>query len=64
MLDNAHSKITLAVDGGIKLNNIAQVATAGANSFVMGSGLLHTENLKKHTQAIRQALQNSKIKKP
>lgn len=34
----------VVIDGGIKTNNIAQAAQAGANVFVSGSGIFSTEN--------------------
>ncbi|MCH9643890.1 MAG: ribulose-phosphate 3-epimerase [Gammaproteobacteria bacterium] len=36
--------IYLGVDGGIKANNIKFVADAGADFFVVGSGLFHTDD--------------------
>ena len=41
--------IRLEVDGGIKVENIAQVAQAGANTFVAGSAIFGKEN---YTQVI------------
>lgn len=36
--------IRLGVDGGIKKNNIAEIAKAGADTFILGSGIFNTEN--------------------
>lgn len=36
----------IQVDGGIKVDNVAEVARAGANAFVMGSGVFNDENAK------------------
>jgi ribulose-phosphate 3-epimerase len=36
--------IRLEVDGGIKICNIAQAAKEGADTFVLGTGIFHTEN--------------------
>lgn len=36
--------IGLAIDGGIKLNNIAQAAAAGVDTFILGSGIFHEKN--------------------
>jgi len=41
--------IRLEVDGGIKVDNIAQVAQAGADTFVAGSAIFRQEN---YTQVI------------
>jgi ribulose-phosphate 3-epimerase len=32
------------VDGGIKKNNIAEIAIAGADTFILGSGIFNTED--------------------
>lgn len=37
----------IQVDGGIKVENVAEVARAGANAFVMGSGVFDDEDAKK-----------------
>jgi ribulose-phosphate 3-epimerase len=38
-LDRLQLAVDLQVDGGIKVDNIAAVAEAGANVFVSGSGI-------------------------
>lgn len=38
------STIRLGVDGGIKKNNIAKIAKAGADTFILGSGIFNNEN--------------------
>ena len=38
-IDQKELNIRLEVDGGIKLDNIAEVANAGADTFVSGSGI-------------------------
>ncbi|MFH1998997.1 MAG: ribulose-phosphate 3-epimerase [Planctomycetota bacterium] len=35
----------IEVDGGIKIDNIAEVAAAGANVFVSGSGIFHSADI-------------------
>lgn len=37
-------KVNIAVDGGIKLENIRQVASAGADTFILGSGIFQFAN--------------------
>ncbi len=37
-------QIRLEVDGGIKVENIAQVARQGADTFVLGTAIFHSEN--------------------
>ncbi len=41
--------LDIQVDGGIKLENIAQVKAAGANNFVVGSAIFATPDPKKTT---------------
>lgn len=36
--------VRLAVDGGVKKNNITEIARAGADTFILGSGIFNTEN--------------------
>jgi ribulose-phosphate 3-epimerase len=46
-------KIELEVDGGIKADNIAIVAAAGADVFVSGSGIFGTKDYKETISAMR-----------
>lgn len=57
-LDRNHlSKARLAVDGGVQLSNIAEIATAGANEFIAGSSIFKAKTDYKHTiDAFRAAL--------
>ena len=51
--------IRLEVDGGIKVDNIAQVASAGADTFVAGSAIFGKENYPSVIQAMRAELEKS-----
>jgi ribulose-phosphate 3-epimerase len=44
MIDASGREIRLEVDGGVKVNNIADVASAGADTFVAGSAIFGSEN--------------------
>ncbi len=46
MIDASRYAIRLEVDGGIKEDNIAAVAKAGADTFVIGSGLFGCRQIK------------------
>ncbi|HXZ96194.1 MAG TPA: ribulose-phosphate 3-epimerase [Burkholderiales bacterium] len=46
MIDKRKRDIWLEVDGGVKVDNIAQVARAGADTFVSGSGIFGTKDYK------------------
>jgi len=48
--------IRLEVDGGIKVDNIAQVAQAGADTFVAGSAVFGKENYAQVIEAMRTEL--------
>jgi len=51
--------IRLEVDGGIKVDNIAQVALAGADTFVAGSAIFGKENYTQVIDAMRTELGKS-----
>jgi ribulose-phosphate 3-epimerase len=44
MIDEKGLDIRLEVDGGIKLDNIGEVAAAGADTFVSGSAIFKEDN--------------------
>jgi ribulose-phosphate 3-epimerase len=52
-------QIRLEVDGGIKVDNIAEVARAGADTFVAGSAIFGKENYKQTIDAMRTELGKS-----
>lgn len=49
-------RIFLEIDGGIKVDNIAQIAQAGADTFVAGSAIFNSPDYKTTIDAMRQAL--------
>jgi ribulose-phosphate 3-epimerase len=51
--------IRLEVDGGIKVDNIAEVAKAGADTFVAGSAIFGKENYADVVKAMRAELATS-----
>jgi ribulose-phosphate 3-epimerase len=46
----------LEVDGGVKVDNIADIARAGACTFVAGSAIFGTPDYKATIDAMRSAL--------
>jgi ribulose-phosphate 3-epimerase len=51
-------KVDIEVDGGIKVDNIKEVAQAGAGILVIGSAIFNkNNNVKKNMQLLHQALQ-------
>lgn len=57
-LDKQSHFIRLAVDGGIKSNNIAEVAQAGADMFIAGSAIYEEKDYHATIQAMREQLVN------
>jgi len=56
-LDKLNAKTYLAVDGGLKTDNIGDVARAGANYFVIGSGLFSAEDYVERIKEFRKAIE-------
>jgi ribulose-phosphate 3-epimerase len=46
MIDESGYDIRLEIDGGVKINNIAEIAEAGADMFVAGSAIFNTDDYK------------------
>ena len=55
-IDKKRLNIRLEVDGGIKLDNIAEVANAGADTFVSGSGIFGEKSYQDVISKMRQSL--------
>ncbi len=51
--------IWLEIDGGVKIDNIAEIAKAGADTFVAGSAIFGTKDYKSTIAAMRAALAKS-----
>nr|WP_206054863.1 ribulose-phosphate 3-epimerase [Nitrosococcus wardiae] len=46
IIDTSGHPIRLEIDGGVKVDNIRQIAAAGADTFVAGSAIFQSENYK------------------
>ncbi len=55
-IDDKNLNIRLEVDGGIKLDNIAEVSKAGADTFVSGSAIFREKNYQEVISKMRQSL--------
>jgi ribulose-phosphate 3-epimerase len=53
---NSGRDVWLEVDGGVKVENIAEIARAGADTFVAGSAIFGTKDYKATITAMRAAL--------
>ncbi len=58
-IDQSGRDIWLEVDGGVKTDNIAAIAKAGADTFVAGSAIFGTRDYKATIAAMRAALAKS-----
>jgi ribulose-phosphate 3-epimerase len=56
MIDESGRDIMLEVDGGIKIDNIAAAAAAGADTFVAGSAIFGKPDYKAVIDAMRAEL--------
>ncbi|THA10688.1 ribulose-phosphate 3-epimerase [Rodentibacter pneumotropicus] len=56
MIDDSGFDIRLEVDGGVKVNNIAEIAAAGADMFVAGSAIFDQPDYKQVIDQMRHQL--------
>lgn len=59
IIDDSGLDIRLEVDGGVKVDNIAAVAKAGADTFVAGSAIFGTDDYPQIISAMRKELQGT-----
>ena len=55
-IDNSGLDIRLEVDGGVGVANIAEIAAAGADTFVAGSAIFNTDDYKDTIDLMRTQL--------
>ncbi len=56
IIDESGYDIRLEIDGGVKVNNIREIAEAGADTFVAGSAIFGTEDYHATVRAMRDEL--------
>lgn len=56
LIDASGRDIRLEVDGGVKVDNIREIARAGADTFVAGSAIFGSDDYKATIDAMRQEL--------
>jgi len=56
MIDQRGAKVELEIDGGIKVENVAAIAQAGADILVSGSAIFQSKDYKDTIQKMRQAI--------
>ncbi len=57
LLDSFDNDIRLEVDGGVGVDNIAEIAAAGADTFVAGSAIFGSSSYAETISAMRKAIQ-------
>ncbi|CAC9585067.1 Ribulose-phosphate 3-epimerase (EC 5.1.3.1) [uncultured Gammaproteobacteria bacterium] len=60
LIDASGRDIRLEIDGGVKIDNIREVAEAGADTFVAGSAIFNTDDYKTTIDAMRAELAKAK----
>lgn len=55
-IDASGKAIRLEIDGGVKVDNIREIAAAGADTFVAGSAIFNTEDYKTTIDAMREQI--------
>jgi len=55
-IDSSGFDIRLEIDGGVKLNNIGEIASAGADTFVAGSAIFGNEDYSATISAMKSAI--------
>ncbi len=56
MIDDKNLSTRLEIDGGVKTDNIRDIASAGADTFVAGSAIFNTDNYKSTIDTMRSEL--------
>lgn len=60
LINNSGQDIRLEIDGGVKIDNIAEIAEAGADTFVAGSAIFGSQNYRSTIESMRQQLATSR----
>ena len=61
LINESKRDIWLEVDGGVKVDNIAEIARAGADTFVSGSAIFSTKDYKATIAAMRAELAKVRV---
>tara|TARA_R110001592_G_scaffold316495_2_gene593002 strand:+ start:1240 stop:1914 length:675 start_codon:yes stop_codon:yes gene_type:complete len=60
-IDAYNSNIRLEIDGGVTVQNIAEIAAAGADTFVAGSAIFNTDDYQATISAMRAELAKVRV---
>ena len=61
LIDASGKQIRLEIDGGVKVDNIGEIARAGADMFVAGSAIFGAKDYKATISAMRAAIAGTKL---
>jgi ribulose-phosphate 3-epimerase len=56
LIDDSGREIRLEIDGGVTVDNIRDIAEAGADTFVAGSAIFGSEDYRSTIESMRAAL--------
>ncbi|MBO6852066.1 MAG: ribulose-phosphate 3-epimerase, partial [Marinobacter sp.] len=59
-IDASNYNIRLEIDGGVKTDNIREIAEAGADTFVAGSAIFNTDDYQATIDAMRDELEQAR----
>ena len=59
-IDASGREIRLEIDGGVNVNNIGEIARAGADTFVAGSAIFNSEDYPSTIAAMRREIESAK----
>jgi ribulose-phosphate 3-epimerase len=62
MIDDSGRDIRLEIDGGVKVDNIGEIAAAGADTFVAGSAIFGSEDYAKTIAAMKAEIDKNQKK--
>jgi ribulose-phosphate 3-epimerase len=62
MIDRSGRDIRLEVDGGVKADNIGEIAAAGADTFVAGSAIFGAKDYAVEIAAMRAAVAAARVR--
>lgn len=61
LIDASGRDIRLEIDGGVKVDNIAAIAAAGADTFVAGSAIFGADDYRAAIDAMREAIGHGRV---
>ncbi|HEU4604442.1 MAG TPA: ribulose-phosphate 3-epimerase [Steroidobacteraceae bacterium] len=62
LIDQSGREIRLEIDGGVKVDNIAEIARAGADTFVAGSAIFGSKNYRETIATMRDRIETANAK--